>query len=175
MRRHVIAVLGGVLVFPATSASGQDSRERCPDMMLENCVKKYWAKGRSVSSAWQDTMDTWTAAADWQDTEDCSKVRNVAKQVIVFGNREIEDATLMWPMIEEIFWAHPKTAGAHGEHFHDESWFINIPGETPDDSVQHPAPCDGLHPASEGEGEDMGHVEARERAPRRVQGRGEGR
>ena len=86
MRRHLLAVSAGLLFL----ASGAEGRKGllCPDKRMlelnEECVRKYWARVHPVSPGWLDTMDTWTAAADWREGEDCSKVRSAAHQVIVF-------------------------------------------------------------------------------------------
>lgn len=111
MRRFSAAVFVALL-FPGPGADGQGSLD-CGPLNPDQCMYRDWKDPSYVSPQWLDTMDTWTAAADWQDTEDCSKVRNAAKQVIVFGNRNPAGAGTLWPVLEYVFWERTKACPLH--------------------------------------------------------------
>jgi len=82
MRPLAIAAVIVAALTPGSAAA------QCMHKDPLDCANLDWkiASADPLSSQWLDTLDTWTAGADWKDTEDCDKVRNRAKQVIRFGN-----------------------------------------------------------------------------------------
>jgi len=91
--RHLAVAVSAAALIPG-SALGQ-----CTEEPLVYALRDWQDTARKLSS---NQLDTWTTGADWKDTEDCAKVRNAAKQVIRFGNPDLdlEDVNERWPVIE---------------------------------------------------------------------------
>ena len=107
-------------------------------------MNTYWINLKFTSSAWLDTMHTWSVAADWDTAADCSKVKKATREAAVFGNRHTSEAKPLWPAFPEIFRADPRPdstpLNTRGEHFGRDDWKKTItdsPREPPFDLPHH--------------------------------------